>query len=64
VQFRELTGERGTEVKVEIDYQPPAGAIGAVIVSLLGKKPEHQVQESLRNFKQIMETSEIPTAKI
>jgi len=63
VQFKELSAGRGTEVKVEIDYEPPVGAIGAAIASLFGKAPSHQIQESLRNFKQIMEASEIPTAK-
>ncbi len=61
VQFSELGDGRGTEVKVELDYEPPAGALGALIAKLLGEEPEQQVQEDLRNFKQIMEAGEIPT---
>lgn len=63
VEFKEAPGGRGTEVKVEIDYEPPAGQIGALIAKLFGEEPAVQVQEDLRHLKQIMETGEKPTTK-
>lgn len=61
VRFVPALGDRGTEVKVVIDYIPPAGQIGRIIAKLFGEDPEHQIREDLRNFKRIMETGEAPT---
>ena len=61
VRFRPGPNGRGTEVTVELNYEPPAGAIGATIAKLLGEEPEVQVREDLRHFKQILEAGEIPT---
>ena len=52
---------RGTEVKVVIDYLPPAGVVGKWVAKLFGEEPEQQIHEDLRNFKRFMETGEIPT---
>ena len=32
VHFRRAPGGRGTEVKVEMEYRPPAGSVGAAFV--------------------------------
>ena len=56
VHFRD-TG-RGTEVKVVLRYDPPAGVVGATIAKLFGEDADHQVQEDLRQFKQLIETGE------
>jgi uncharacterized membrane protein len=61
VRFERATGGRGTVVRVALQYNPPAGKLGAALAALLGEKPEGQVQEALRKFKQIMETGEIAT---
>ncbi len=61
VRFRPATGGRGTEINVELSYEPPGGTIGRGLAWLLGEEPELQVREDLRRFKQIMETGEIPT---
>lgn len=61
VRFRPAPGNRGTEVTVEINYEPPGGRIGASLAWLLGEEPEIQVREDLRHFKQVMEAGEIPT---
>ncbi|MEJ7639811.1 MAG: SRPBCC family protein [Singulisphaera sp.] len=61
VRFRPGPNGRGTEVTVELNYEPPAGLIGATIAKLLGEEPEVQVREDLRRFKQILETGEMPT---
>jgi uncharacterized membrane protein len=54
---------RGTQVKVVLDYIPPAGQIGAAVAKLFGEDPQTQVQDDLRRFKQLMETGEIPTTQ-
>jgi uncharacterized membrane protein len=63
VRFERATGGRGTVVRVALQYNPPAGKVGAVLSTLLGEKPGGQVQEALRKLKQLMEAGEIPTAE-
>lgn len=62
VHFTPSTGGRGTEVKVELRYDPPAGLIGAAIAKVFGEDPAHQVEEELRAFKQLVETGEVARA--
>ncbi len=63
VRFKPAPGGRGTEVSVELNYEPPAGKVGAAIAKLLGEEPDIQVREDLRRFKQVMETGEIATTE-
>ena len=59
VRFAEAPAGRGTELRVEIRYDPPAGFTGLVVARLLGDDPESLVSDSLRRFKQILETGEV-----
>jgi len=59
VRFEPAPGNRGTIVKVEINYTPPGGALGSLVAKLFGEEPGQQAQESLRTFKQLMETGEV-----
>jgi uncharacterized membrane protein len=59
VNFRETP--RGTDVRVHLQYNPPAGKVGAAVARLFGEDPSVQIHEDLRRFKQLMETGEIPT---
>src|SRR5438128_1899588 len=61
VHFTPAPGGRGTEVRVALKYDPPAGKVGALIAKMLGEAPEQQIEEDLRRFKQIMEAGEVPT---
>lgn len=61
VRFEPAPGQRGTEVRVRIEYAPPAGVLGATVAKLFGEEPSQQVGADLRRFKAIMETGEIPT---
>ena len=63
VHFQPSTGGRGTEVRVVLRYDPPAGVLGAAIAKVFGEDPAHQVQEDLRLFKQLIETGELARAK-
>jgi uncharacterized membrane protein len=51
----------GTDVRVVLSYDPPAGKVGAAVAKLLGEEPEQQVEQDLRRFKQVMEAAEAPT---
>ena len=58
VEFNE-TKDRGTEVKVTIRYEPPAGKIGELAAKVLTEEPNTQVAEDLRRFKSLMEAGEV-----
>jgi uncharacterized membrane protein len=59
VRFAPAPGGRGTEVRVELRYNPPGGAIGAAVAKLFGEEPEQQLRDDLRAFKQVLETGEV-----
>ena len=62
VNFADAPGGRGTIVRVTIDYEPPAGRIGAILSHFFSEEPDRQIREDLRKFKQLMETGEITTS--
>jgi uncharacterized membrane protein len=49
----------GTEVLVELSYEPPGGRLGSIVAKLLGEEPEIQVANDLRRFKQVLELGEV-----
>jgi uncharacterized membrane protein len=59
VRFARAPGDQGTEVAVEIRYDPPGGKVGELIAKLFGEEPRQQVRDDLRRFKQVMETGEV-----
>ncbi|MEP0887665.1 MULTISPECIES: SRPBCC family protein [unclassified Leptolyngbya] len=61
VRFQPATGNRGTEVKVVMEYSPPGGAVTAVLARLFGEEPELQIGDELARFKMLMEAGEIAT---
>lgn len=61
VRFQPATGDRGTEVKVVMEYQPPGGVLAATLAKLFGEEPEQQIGDELNRFKQLMEAGEIAT---
>jgi uncharacterized membrane protein len=61
VRFIAQPAGRGTEVRVRMQYEPPAGKVGATVAWLLGHDPAAVIREDLRRFKQLMETGELPT---
>ena len=61
VEFRRAPGDRGTEVRVIVNYHTPAGTLGEGVAKLVGRSPGWEIREDLRRFKQIMETGEIAT---
>lgn len=63
VRFQKAPGDRGTEVKVVLEYNPPGGQLGAAIAKLFGEEPEQQIGDDLRRFKMLMEAGEIATTE-
>jgi uncharacterized membrane protein len=63
VRFKAAGGDHGTEVRVTLQYEPPAGKVGATVAWLLGKSPQSQIEDDLRRFKQLLETGEISTGE-
>jgi len=59
VRFRKAPGARGTEVRVELKYEPPGGALGATFAKLFGEEPAQQIGGDLRRLKQVLETGEV-----
>lgn len=65
VNFSDAPGDRGTIVRVTLDYEPPGGRVGALLAPfarLFGEEPDRQVREDLRKFKQLMETGAVTTS--
>jgi uncharacterized membrane protein len=58
VRFRPAPGDRGTEVEVDLWYDPPGGKIGSMIARLMGEEPGQQISSDLRRLKQLLETGE------
>jgi uncharacterized membrane protein len=63
VHFKAAAGNRGAEVRVRLQYSPPAGKLGAGIAWLLGHEPSQTIKEDLRRFKQLMEAGELATTQ-
>lgn len=62
VRFHETADKLGTEVIVELRYEPPAGKVGAAIAKLFGEEPGQQVEEDLRQFKEVVESGAVVEA--
>ena len=59
VRFVAAPGGRGTEIHVDLRYDPPAGKLGALFAKLFGDEPGQQVDGDLRRFKQVLEVGEV-----
>ena len=59
VRFRPGPGGRGTEVEVELRYDPPGGKLATIVAKLFGEDPSQQVYGDLRRLKQVLETGEV-----
>jgi uncharacterized membrane protein len=59
VRFAPAPGNRGTEVTVELRYEPPGGTFAAAAAALTGEHPRQQVRDDLRRFKQVLETGTV-----
>jgi len=56
VRFRPALGG-GTEIIVRLQYEPPAGKLGAWVAALFGEEPSQQIRDDLRRLKQRFDRS-------
>ena len=59
VRFEPAPGNRGTIVKVQLDYKLAAGTVGAKAASVFREDPGELAIEALRCFKQMVEAGEV-----
>ena len=53
----------GTEISIHLQYEPPAGKLGAWVASLFGEEPSQQIKADLQRLKAHLETGEIARAE-
>jgi uncharacterized membrane protein len=63
VQFIPGPGDRGTIVRVEMNYRPFGGSLTRRLLSLFGQAPEQKIQLDLYRLKQVMETGSVITTE-
>jgi uncharacterized membrane protein len=56
VAFQRAGDGQGTRVTVTLQYDPPAGPIGAAIAGLFGQDPRQKIADDLQRFKETMES--------
>jgi uncharacterized membrane protein len=61
VHFDEALGERGTRIRVRLQYSPRGGKVGVAVAKLLGRDAATEIREDLRRLKQLLEAGEVPT---
>jgi uncharacterized membrane protein len=63
VQFKDAPGHRGTEVRIHLQYCPPAGYVGAYGAKLFGRDARSAIEADCWRLKQYLETGEIATTE-
>ena len=63
VRFRDAPGGRGTEIEIELQYNPPAGMVGAMVAKLFARDPQAEIEGDLGRLKQYLESGEIATTE-
>jgi uncharacterized membrane protein len=61
VRFQPAPGNRGTQVKVVLEYKPPGGKLTDAFAHLVGQSAEQQIRDDIRSFKMLAEAGEIAT---
>jgi len=59
VWFEPTRDGRGTIVKVELKYDPPAGKVGAAIAKFFGADAESEIEEDLARLKELLERGSV-----
>jgi uncharacterized membrane protein len=63
VTFVNAPGDRGTEIHVALEHDPPGGPIGEVVEKITGATRLAKIKDELRRFKQEVETGVIPRSE-
>ncbi len=59
VRFDPAPGGRGTELRVELHYDPPGAHFGGALAEVLRGLNAQQIENDLRRLKQVLETGEV-----
>jgi uncharacterized membrane protein len=59
VYFKDAPGGRGTEILIIMQYNPPAGYVGALTATLFGKDAKTEIESDLYRLKEYLETGEV-----
>lgn len=54
------TADGATTIDIKMSYNPPAGAVGHAVASILGRDPKHQMDDDLARLKTTIETGTPP----
>jgi uncharacterized membrane protein len=63
VRFMDVRGG-GTEVAVDISFDPPLGILGEIVAKLFGEAPDQQIADDLKRFKEIMESGQAKVSRV
>ena len=61
LMFRPAPGDRGTELHLEVRFDPPGGVVGEAVSKLFHIVPREIVQKALYRFRALAITGEIPS---
>lgn len=61
VRFRPAHTGQGTEIELDIRFEPPGGLISKAVGRLLSTATKEAAREDLRRFKRLMEAGEVPS---
>jgi uncharacterized membrane protein len=50
----------GSRVRIELQYNPPAGALGHAVAKIFGRDPKQQMDDDLARLKTVIETGNPP----
>ena len=59
VRFQPLANGRKTHLTVVLQYQPPAGKLGAAVAAIFGESPEQQLEGDLVRFRDWVEAEPV-----
>lgn len=59
VHIAELPAGGGTELRVVLKYDPPAGKLGTAVAKLFGEDPQRQIREDLERFRDTLERAPV-----
>jgi uncharacterized membrane protein len=59
VTFRPARNGLSTQLSVNLQYEPPAGQLGAMVAAVFGSEPAQMIREDLHRLKQLFEEGEL-----
>ena len=64
VEFRDAPKGHGTEVALQIAYEPPLGQFGRIAAKFARMEPQIQARMELKRFKMMIESGEVSTGRL